>query len=669
MPIGKLDNASATTVDGRPSGISRSPVEETNMQLNTDLRKQILIVEDEGLIAADIQKRLQRLGYSVPAVARSGEEALQIVRSGPFDLVLMDIRLKGDLDGIATAEALKNSCDTPVVYITAHADRETIHRAKLTEPFGYVLKPVGDGDLHSAVEIAIYKHEMERRLRNSEAWLSTTLRSIGDGVIATNTSGEVVFMNPVAEQLTGRAAASAHGLLLMDVMDLCDESTSRPAKNPTYDLVPGETRVYTLISRTGQKALVEIGCFENQSADEVLGVIIVLRDIRARRDLEERLVQSQRMEAVANLAGGLAHDFNNQLTIILGYAEELSGHLSSPDKEEAVEIKNSASLASAITQQLLTLSRRDLTHLDVLNINEVICELQPMISHSLGRGRTLATDLGSPVGFIRADRNQLKQVLLNLALNARDAMPAGGELRIESASTEIEPSSPTARLCRPGPYVRLRITDTGEGIEAEALPHIFEPFFTTKKPGFGTGLGLSIVHSIVVQSGGYITAASEKGKGTTFEMLLPCLGTLQAVRDVAGAEGLRGEAVPTVLLVEDEDGVRHLMHNYLEREGYQLLEARNAEEAQSIAEVYEEPIHILVTDVVMPGMSGHQLAEEMKRLRPEMKVLFVSGYRHDVPDAAGTPVSDLTVLSKPFVAPELLRRVRLLLAQGTQATL
>ena len=636
------------------------------MQFTDDVKKQILIVEDEGLIAADMQRRLQRLGYAVPSIARSGEEALELIRSGPFDLVLMDIRLKGGMDGISTAEALKNSCEIPVVYITAHADHDTIQRAKLTEPFGYVLKPIGDGDLHSAVEIALYKHDMERRLRNSEAWLSTTLRSIGDGVVATNPIGEIVFMNPVAEQLTGWTAGEAHGMLLMDVLGLYEETANRPAKNPTFDLLAGETRVYTLFARTGARIQVEVGCFENHSADEVLGAIVVMRDITARRDLESRLVQSQRMEAVANLAGGLAHDFNNQLTIILGYAQDLAERLSNPEKDQALQIKNAASLAGAITHQLLTLSRHEMMHPEVLNINEIICELQPMISHSLGKARTLATDLGSPVGFVRADRNQLKQVLLNLALNARDAMPAGGELRIESSSMDVEPGGTMAHFCRPGPYVRLRVSDSGEGMNAETLSHIFEPFFTTKKPGFGTGLGLSTVHGVVVQSGGYITAHSEVGKGTSFEILLPCLGTFQALRDVAQAETAGAETVPTILLVEDEDAVRHLMHNYLEREGYQLLEARNAEEAESIAEVYDEPIHVLVADIVMPGAAGPELAERIQRLRPDLKVLFVSGYRHDARDLENA-MPDLNVLPKPFVAGELLRRVRLLLSQGTHA--
>src|SRR6202049_591785 len=219
------------------------------MQTAQELRKQILVVEDEGLIAADIQKRLERLGYPVPAIARSGEEALRCARSTPVDLVLMDIRLKGDMDGIATAQALKDELKTPVVYITAHSDPETIDRAQLTEPFGYILKPIGDGDLRSVVQISLYKAQMERRLRTSEAWLSTTLRSMGEGIVATNTNGEIVFMNPVAERITGWPGGAADGRLLMEVLDLFEESARQPAKNPIFDLLPGENPAYSSVSR------------------------------------------------------------------------------------------------------------------------------------------------------------------------------------------------------------------------------------------------------------------------------------------------------------------------------------------------------------------------------------------------------------------------------------
>ena len=631
------------------------------MKTEEEVKKQILVVEDEGLIAADIQKRLERLGYSVPMIAHSGEEALRCARSTPFDLVLMDIRIQGEMDGIATAQELK-AMDMPVVYVTAYADQDTVSRAKLTEPFGYILKPIADGDLRSTVQISLYKHQMERRLRASEAWLATTIRSVGDGIVATNTDGEIVFLNPVAEALTGWAAGDAHGRLLMDVLQLCAESTRRPAKNPVLDLAPGEIRGYSLISRVGLVTTVEVECFENRSADEVLGAIVAVRDITSRKEVESRLMQSERMEAIASMAGGLAHDFNNQLTVILGYAYELAARLTGDDQDQALKIQHAASAANALTGQLLTLSRRDGTHIEVLSINELIYDLQPLISHSLGKNRTLTTNLGSPLGYVRGDRNQLKQVLLNLTLRAREAMPSGGSLRIDSSTVEIDPESPAARLQRPGPYVRLRVVDTGIGMDRVTLAHIFEPSFAAGSTP-NTGLGLSLAHSIVVQNGGYITATSDVSRGTSFDVLLPCIGTFRGLSEISGAPIAPGEdPTPTVLLVEDEDGVRKLMHNYLEREGYQLLEARNAEEAELVAEVYREPIHVLVTDVVMPGMTGPQLAERLAKLRPQMKVLYVSGYRHDALGRAGVPPGDHNVLPKPFPAIELLRRVRGLLS-------
>ena len=494
------------------------------MQSTEDAKKQILVVEDERLIATDLQKRLERLGYLVPAIVSSGEEALRCARATPFDLVLMDIRLEGKMDGIATAKALKAERDTAVVYLTAHSDSETLGRAKLTEPHGYILKPVTDGDLRSVLPISLYKHSMERRVRASEAWLSTTLRSVGEGIIATNTGGEIVFMNPVAEQLTGWAAADAYGYLLMDVLGLFEEARNQPAKNPTQDLVAGENRSYTLISKSGTKTVVEIECFENRSTTDLLGAILVMRDIRERREMERRLMQSQRMEAIASMAGGLAHDFNNQLMVILGYADELAARLSGADREDADEIKQAASVAGSITAQLLTLSRRDEAGLEDLDLNEVLREVLPLIAHSLGKTRSLTTDFAAEPTPVRANRNQLKQILLNLALNARDAMPEGGALRLETALAQVSSHGHAARIYRPGPYVQLVVTDTGHGMDPATLGRIFEPFFTTKKAGAGTGLGLSIVHSIVTKSGGYISATSQIDHGTSFRILLPCAG-------------------------------------------------------------------------------------------------------------------------------------------------
>jgi|HubBroStandDraft_1064217.scaffolds.fasta_scaffold01228_7 two-component system cell cycle sensor histidine kinase/response regulator CckA len=640
------------------------------MGIAMEPQKQILIVEDEGVIAADIQARLERLGYKVPAIARSGEEALGFARSTPFDLVLMDIRLKGDMDGIATALAMKTELETPVVYITAHADEETINRATQTEPFGYILKPIMDSELRRTVQISIRKHEMERRLRNSEAWLATTLRSIGEGVIATDTDGKVVFMNPLAEQLTGWPARDADGRPLMEVLVLHEESTGAPAENPIAELLAGPARgaprctnrAYKLTSRTGVPAAVELACSENRS-DELLGAILVLRDIGERRDLERRVMQAQRMEAIANLAAGLAHDFNNQLTVILGCADELCESLSGGARDRALEIKHAGSLATALTSQLLTLSRHQSMRAEALNINASIVEMRPAITSVLGKKRILTTSLGLNLGRVRADRNQLKQALLNLSLNARDAMPLGGELRIETSNVDIRPGSPKSEIFPPGPYVRLLVSDCGEGMDQDTLAHIFEPFFTTKKPGFGTGLGLSMVHSIVIQSGGHVIARSEVGLGTSFEILLPRLADLRTLGDIQGQSlAAASEAAPTVLLVEDEDDVRRTMHMHFEKGGYQLLEASDAQEAQLIAEGYNDPIHILVTDVAMPGITGPQLADRLAALRPDIKVLFVSGYPHDSLEGDGLPDRQWSFLPKPFSRSELLGRVRTLLS-------
>jgi len=496
---------------------------------------------------------------------------------------------------------------------------------------------------------------MERRLRTGAAWLATTLRSVGEGIVAIDSDGEVAFLNPSAERLTGWLAADARGRQLMDVLRLFDEATDQPAKNPVFDLTTGESRTYTLGSQLGARTLVEVECYENRADTEVLGSVLTLRDIGPRREMETRVLQSQRMDAIANMAGGLAHDFNNQLMVILGYADELAARLPAEYRGQIAEIRRAASLAADTTMHLLALSRHGGEGFEVLNIHQAIDDVRPLVAQTLGASATVSVRLGFPLGYIRGDRSQIRQLFLNLATYARGAMPAGGEMQIESSTVEIGAEDPLARQYCPGTYVKLRVSHNGEGTDPAAAARIFEPRFEARKEPFGNGLCLSLVHSIVTESGGYIGAQSGSGTGTSFEILWPCVGTFHGNGDSAAA---------TILLAEDEDGVRRLMHRLLEREGYQLLSARNAEDAEAIAAVSQREIQVLITDVVMPGMTGPQLAERLKSLHPQMRVLFVSGYRHDALDQKGLLGRGAHVLPKPFPPVQFLRQVQQLLKQG-----
>jgi two-component system cell cycle sensor histidine kinase/response regulator CckA len=633
------------------------------LQQAKNIERRILVVDDEGLIAADIQTALKRLGYPPPVVANSGEEALACARSSSFDLALMDIHMAGALDGIATALAMKAENLAPVVYLTAYSDDETLDRAKAAEPLGYLVKPFTERELKSAIEISLHKHELEMRVRTSEAWLSATLRSVGEGIIATNGQCEITFLNPVAEQLTGWTEAHARNRPLMDVLGLFDEAGDEASLNPVFALRPGENRSYRLQSNTGARNPVEIECFENRAGDEVLGAILVLRDIRHRKEMEARLIKSHRMEALANLSGGLAHDFNNQLMLIMGYAESLCADLSGDQQEQAMIIKRAAEAAQALTAQLQTLSGKEKACVEVLNLHDVIGDVKPLIERSLGKTQSLALELGDTVGLVRADRGKMRQALLNLACNARDSMPERGEIRLECSMREMDAAAADSHRCSPGLYARIVVAHTGAGVDEPgvnepgvdepALARIFEPDFD-KAAG---GLDLSIAHSIIAGSGGTITAGSGTGSGRVFEILLPCVGTFRLPGGFSG---------PTVLLVEDEDAVRRMLATSLERGGYHLLTARSAEEALTLGGAYAGRIHVLLTDLMMPEMGGLELAVAMTHSDPQMKVLYISGYGHDGPEP--DELTGMNILAKPFPASEMLRRVSLLLREEKAAS-
>jgi PAS domain S-box-containing protein len=376
---------------------------------------------------------------------------------------------------------------------------------------------------------------------------------------------------------------------------------------------------------------------------------------------EEKLRQSQKLEAVGQLAGGVAHDFNNLLTVINGYSDLLMRKLepNSPIRLTLEEIKHAGERAASLTRQLLAFSRRQVLQPEVLKLNVIVANVDKMLSRLIGEDINLLTVLEPMLGQIKADPGQIEQVLLNLAVNARDAMPQGGKLTIETANVYLDGQySQSHTDIRPGHYVMLAMSDSGCGMTPETQAHIFEPFYTTKEQGKGTGLGLSTVYGIVKQSGGNLWVYSEVGYGTTFKLYLPCVDELNETDEThaALAEPVRGRE--TVLLAEDEEQVRRMARTILEMYGYHVLEASNGNEAVSIYKEHGDEIDMLLTDAVMPQMSGRELREVLVSLRPDIKVLYMSGYTDDAIMRHGLLEQEIVFLQKPFTAEALVRKVR-----------
>jgi len=508
---------------------------------------------------------------------------------------------------------------------------------------------------------------VERRLRASEGRLAAIVRAALDAHITMDDRGTIVTWNPQAETIFGWPAGEVIGRHVADVivpplqrdahrhgLQHFLETGEGPILNRRLELVA--------LRRDGTDVAVELAVAPIRLGKSWIFSAFI-RDISERNQLEQQLRQSQKMEAVGRLAGGIAHDFNNLLTAIFGYADLLAEDLppGSAAQADVTEIRTAATRASALTRQLLAFSRQQVLQPVVLNLNDVVGDLQNMLQRMLGEDVELQAHFAADLGNTRADQGQIEQVLLNLVVNARDAMPTGGKLTIETANLELdEHYAQTHRPVVPGRYVMIAVSDTGVGMDAATQARMFEPFFTTKEAGKGTGLGLATAYGIVKQSGGYIWVYSEVARGATFKVYLP---RVDAPTDVVAAPPELGTVAgtETVLLAEDDALLLPLARDVLRRLGYTVLEARTPADAVAVAKSHMGVIHLLISDVIMPGESGLQLARRLLGTRPDLRVLFISGYSDEAIVRHGVLDPGTAFLQKPFTPAALARKIRELL--------
>ena len=498
-------------------------------------------------------------------------------------------------------------------------------------------------------------------LRESRRLFSATLFSIGDGVVATDRDGLVTFLNPVAENLTGWPMTEARGRPITDVLKLIDEKSHEPREDPVKLALKERTATGTpdstiLISRSDTQIPIEhTASAVRDDAGEIRGAILVFRDVSKRLQLEETAMHAQKMDAVGRLAGGVAGDFNNVLTVITGYAELLRAEAaaSSPTRRFADEILWAGERAAALTRHLLAFSRGATAQPRVLDLNAITTAMEPMLRRLVGQNIELIILTSPGLGHVKADPAQMEQVIVNLAANARDAMPSGGKLVIETANVDLEESASKNVGIQPGEYVMLAVSDTGIGMDPQTRSRLFEPFFTTKPPGKGSGLGLATVYGAIKQSDGQVTVYSQPSCGTIFEIYLPRVS--EAATPAPRPHSPRGSE--TILLVDDEEGVRKLVQAVLKSNGYEVLEAANGSAALSVYEKNGHKIDLVLTDVVMPHMSGFELGKQLGARAPGLKVLYMSGYR-DNAIGATSGEAPVAFLHKPFTPDALLSKVR-----------
>ncbi len=634
--------------------------------MTTALR--VLIVEDSEEDTLLLVRELRRGGYEAAyqrVDSPSGVRAT--LERETWDLVISDYNIPGFGGLEALALVRDRGLDIPFIFVSGTISEDQAVAAMKAGASDYFAK----GQLKRllpAIERELREAKGRAAKRETDERLAKLVEHAPIGIFRSTRAGKVLSVNAALVRMLGYATAAE-----VLHLDMARDVYADPAERQRLlDEHPYTDREYDEMDATwkrkdGTPVHVELlGRAVRNAAGTIESYETFVRDVTEQRRLQRELVQAQKMEAVGRLAGGIAHDFNNLLTAILGSAELALDTLpaGAPEREEVDEVRKAALRAADLTRQLLAFSRQQVIAPKVLNPNDVVGGMDKMLRRLLGEDVELRAALASDLGAVKVDPSQLEQVVLNLAVNARDAMPDGGTLTIETQNIELDQRYVQGHLsAQPGPYVMLAVSDTGVGMDAGTQARIFEPFFTTKEKGRGTGLGLATVYGIVKQSGGWIWVYSEPGHGTTFKVYFPRVAEVAAPATTSPAPPASVRGSETILVVEDDETIRNLVLKVLKGNGYTVLVAANGDEAERVAGQHHGRIHLLITDVVLPGLSGPEVARRLVTTRTDTRVLYLSGYTNDAVLRRGVLEAGVAFLQKPFTPGVLGRKIREVLDQ------
>jgi PAS domain S-box-containing protein len=619
------------------------------------MQQTVLVVNDLEDQCRYLEEVLRQPGYSV-LTAADGVYALEIARQNRPDIIVSDVMMPR-MDGVELTRAIRADHllkDTPVILVSAAAtDNDAVVAGLAAGADDYLELPQDPVRLVAKVARLGGRRraelEAERRLRS-------LFSALADLVLILDDEGRYLEVAPTKAGLVHRPEDELRGRTLQEILPA---ATARLFLEHIH-----------LALRTGQPQSVDYSLpidgvekwFEaSVSPMSPTSVFWVARDVTEKRELQQKLLHSQKMEAIGRLAGGIAHDFNNLLTVITGFSEMLLDGVpqGSEMQHHGEQVLQAAARAAALTRQLLAFSRKQVRQPVALDLNVVLANLEHMLRRLLGEDVDLRTTLARDVGDVYADPGQIEQVLMNLAVNARDAMPSGGRLLMQTARLQADATFARHHVpMQPGDYVVLAVSDTGTGMDESVLAQLFEPFFTTKGPGKGTGLGLSTVYGIVQQNGGHISVYSEPGKGSTFRIYLPRISGRASVPAVKDTENAVARGTETVLVVEDNPQVRELARAVLTGFGYHVLDAASGADALALLRRNGGDVQLLLTDVVMPGIGGRALAEQLRRRFPRLRALFMSGYPDESMMNRGMLEPGTPFIEKPFTPRSLARKVR-----------